>query len=83
MRILNFYIARAISVPIKLTSFEFDFPRDIGCSWTRAIRVEGRTFNRVGSPFNTLVKYSCFISFSSLLGSPGYILEPPDRTTCL
>jgi len=29
------------------------------------------------------VRYSCFISFSRRDGSPGYILEPPERTTCL
>ena len=41
------------------------------------------TFKRVGSPFNTRVRYSCFISFSRREGSPGYMLEPPERTTCL
>lgn len=42
-----------------------------------------RTLSRVGSPFNTLVRYNCFISFSRRLGRPGYMLEPPERTTCL
>jgi len=41
------------------------------------------TFKRVGSPLSTRVRYSCFISFSKREGSPGYILEPPERTTCL
>ncbi|KDR15590.1 hypothetical protein L798_10535 [Zootermopsis nevadensis] len=27
--------------------------------------------------------YSCLISRSSLLGNPGYIVEPPDNTICL
>ena len=41
------------------------------------------TFKRVGSPFSTRVRYSCFISFSRREGSPGYILEPPESTICL
>lgn len=41
------------------------------------------TLSRDGSPFSTLVRYSCFISFSRRLGRPGYMLDPPERTTCL
>lgn len=41
------------------------------------------TFNLLGSPPNTLVKYNCFISFSNLLGKPGYMLLPPLSTICL
>lgn len=29
------------------------------------------------------MRYNCFISFSRREGNPGYILEPPERTTCL
>lgn len=41
------------------------------------------TFNRLGSPFSTLTRYNCFISFSKRLGRPGYMVEPPDNTMCL
>jgi hypothetical protein len=47
------------------------------------IKVAKHTFKRVGSPLSTRVRYSCFISFSRREGSPGYMLEPPERTTCL
>lgn len=42
-----------------------------------------RTFSLSAFPPKTLVRYSCFISFSSRLGNPGYMLDPPERTTCL
>lgn len=45
--------------------------------------LDEHTLSRDGSPFSTLVRYSCFISFSSRLGRPGYILDPPERTICL
>ena len=32
------------------------------------------------SPFKTRSRCNCLISLSSLLGSPGYIVEPPDKT---
>ncbi|KAF3837206.1 hypothetical protein F7725_004670 [Dissostichus mawsoni] len=32
------------------------------------------------SPSSTLSRYSCFISLSSLDGSPGYMVVPPERT---
>lgn len=38
---------------------------------------------RDASPFNVRCKYNCLISFSSRLGSPGYMEEPPDSTMCL
>lgn len=41
------------------------------------------TLIRAGSPASTRVRYSCFISFSSRLGRPGYMLEPPESTICL
>lgn len=41
------------------------------------------TFNLSAFPPNTRVRYNCFISFSNLLGSPGYMLDPPERTMCL
>lgn len=41
------------------------------------------TFSLSGSPLSTQVRYSCFISFSRRLGRPGYMLDPPERTTCL
>src|SRR2546421_3787255 len=40
-------------------------------------------FNRSGFPCNTLVNHSCFNSFSNLLGKPGYMLLPPDKTIAL
>ena len=48
-----------------------------------ALRGRQLTFKRVGSPLSTRVRYNCFISFSRREGSPGYMLEPPERTTCL
>lgn len=42
-----------------------------------------QTFNLDPSPPRTLVRYSCFISFSNLDGNPGYIELPPLRTMCL
>ncbi|KAJ3884730.1 hypothetical protein GG344DRAFT_60204 [Lentinula edodes] len=41
------------------------------------------TFNLDGSPFRTRVRYNCFISFSRRLGRPAYMLDPPERMTCL
>lgn len=41
------------------------------------------TFNFEVSFFNTLCRYSCLISLSSLDGSPGYIVLPPLSTMCL
>ena len=46
-------------------------------------RRRGRTERRSGLPLRTRVRYSCFISFSRRDGRPGYMDEPPDRTTCL
>src|SRR5947207_14185685 len=39
--------------------------------------------SRSGLPCNTLVSHSCFSSFSNLLGRPGYMLLPPDKTMAL
>ncbi|EDZ73257.1 hypothetical protein AWRI1631_42080 [Saccharomyces cerevisiae AWRI1631] len=36
-----------------------------------------------GSLCKTLLNHNCFNSFSNLEGSPGYILEPPERTMAL
>lgn len=47
------------------------------------LRQNRLTFNLEPSPPRTLVKYNCFISFSSRDGNPGYIEEPPDKTMCL
>ena len=41
------------------------------------------TLKREVSPLRTFCKYNCLTSFSSLLGKPGYIDEPPDKTMCL
>lgn len=41
------------------------------------------TLRRSGFPCRTLVSHSCFSSFSSLEGSPGYMLLPPLKTIAL
>ena len=63
--------------------FEFLWPIPINRPQLEDVIDQERTFKRVGSPWSTRVRYSCFISFSRRDGSPGYILEPPERTTCL
>merc|ERR1719431_945749 len=70
---LSFITSARTAPPMKTMSFL------LGGSSILILNLESLSV----SPLRTRSRYNCLISLSSLLGSPGYIVDPPDNTICL
>lgn len=68
----------------RIFDFDFEFLTKIcEADSTKTQKSKTVTFNLVGSPPKTRVRYNCFISLSRREGRPGYMLDPPESTMCL